>query len=523
MAGAAEFPLVDRELIRAGRDVHTYLGRAYLAVIAIVIMGLFWWGNEHYELKLLESGPERISTYFAGLALFFQYMIVLLVGPGLTVPLIIREKEERTLPLLLLTGRRHWDVIAAKYVSVLIQVVMLILAILPLQAIAAIFGGVDVAGLALQSALMILLASAVCALALCYSTVCKTTTAAISLVYFTLVAWFVVTFFLDRALTFAGILIATNLFVSIPWVAFYGSLGSVYYPAIALTALISVWAFARAVYFLPRQVLNAPTAKAHAPRRRGVRWTTHNGLYRLIVGGADGLGMSDRSPTIRVLAFLGLCGIAQAPVWGWLIVIVTYMWATTRGFGRLRASGGLEEILLTPQSERAIVRSLILSALSRGGFFAIPILLTFTVEPFLLGYNYRLDMLDMERTAFWSLLGLLVLQFVVCSTISAYALTISRPLKSLERYANLVYIIAVIFPFLLPYLGMAILVTIRRDYYGEWPWMYLSWQFAAIWGAIVSTVAGVMAYSRAVRRIRSRVLAGPPATRDHPLLALLRP
>ena len=64
----------------------------------------------------------------------------------MAAPAIATEKKERTLELLILADKRHVDVLMAKYIAVLMYVEMLVLSVLPLQAISAVFGGVDVGG-----------------------------------------------------------------------------------------------------------------------------------------------------------------------------------------------------------------------------------------------------------------------------------------------------------------------------------------------------------------------------------------
>ena len=520
---AAQFPLVERELLRAGRNIHTYLARTYLTTVALVIMLLVWIANDRYELKLLDREPEMIGRYFAGLAMFFQYVVVLFIAPSIATPLIINEKEERTLPLLLLAGRHHWDIVGAKYVSVVIQVVMLILCIMPLQAIAALFGGVDVPGLVLQGVLMAFLGAVVCALGLYFSTVCKTTTAAISLVQFVLLVWFLGTQALDQAAVFTGAGgYRANLFTIVPSVAFYGSVVPAHIPALIVGAIIGVWALLRTVYILPRQVLLVPVAKVPV-RRRKTKLGQRNGLVRLATAGGDGLGMNDRSVVIRIFAFIGLCALAQIPVLGCFIVMLFYLRAATRGLGRLRASGALEEMLLTPQSDRALIAALFQAALVSAAFFIVPILMGILGNPYLPAPGLRIWREHSVLAITTWIVGLVVLQVVVCAAVACFAMTISRPVQSQERYANLVYLGCVILPIVLPYLALAICAMYFRSFDVDPMTRFMFGPFTVVWPLLVPSVAGLFLYTRAVKRIRVKLAAGPPRGREHPLMALLRP
>lgn len=518
---AARLPLIERELLRAGRSLQTYFSRMFLTLAALVVMVLVWWASEYGEMNLPSDRIEIVGGFFAWLALGFQYLVIAFIAPSFSASLMIYEKEEDALPLLLVTGRSYADIVGAKYIAVLVQTSSLILCILPIQAIAALFGGIDVGGLALQTLLMILAVAAVCAVGIYFSTVARTTTAAISLTQFILVAWFFGTLFFDRVLRYAGYAFEANLFVAIPGLAFHPVITPQHIPAIALAAIIALWALLRAVYMLPRQVMRAPTAKSSL-RAEWNRSNPRQGIHRLVTAGADGLGMRDHSNTVRALAFIGLCLLAQLPILGWLIVVLVYLRTTARGLARLRANGALDELILTPQEDYQLVMAMFRAAFASAAFFVVPLLLGFTGIPRIPSQGFTILYAASEWGAVWAA-AFGVIQLALCASVACFAITVSGSVRAKERVANLIYLGGVIVPFLLPYLALAMFAMFARRYDVEPTGEFMMGRFMPFWYSAVSTVVGVFMYVLAIKRIRVKTAIGPPPARGNPLLAVLRP
>lgn len=128
-------PVVSRELREASRQKATYWNRVVAVAVALIIFYLFW------------LGMRRSPAHEIGKALFFALstlagMICLLAGSGVADS-ISREKREGTLGLLFLTNLSGYDVVAGKLSAGSLGAAYRVIAILPIMAIAFLFGGVE--------------------------------------------------------------------------------------------------------------------------------------------------------------------------------------------------------------------------------------------------------------------------------------------------------------------------------------------------------------------------------------------
>jgi len=127
-------PVIARELRSEARHPFTYWMRLVAAAIAlgIAVLGSFdrWRGNW--------SGSEFFSIVQPTL-----FSLIWLFAPIMTCDSISRERREGTLGLLLLTLLRPMDVGLAKACSGILRSLSVVLAVLPLLAIALLLGGVS--------------------------------------------------------------------------------------------------------------------------------------------------------------------------------------------------------------------------------------------------------------------------------------------------------------------------------------------------------------------------------------------
>ncbi|MCC6698844.1 MAG: ABC transporter permease, partial [Candidatus Hydrogenedentes bacterium] len=135
-------PLAHLELTRAARhkSIHwlrfvapTVCGAALLLAWFFMSMG----GSTLYETVNI-AGSFLTNTVFG-----FLLFTVCVLTPLFASSTIAAEKQERSLGLLLLTNIRGRDLFIAKALTVFLQVELLVLGCLPLQAIASFLGGLS--------------------------------------------------------------------------------------------------------------------------------------------------------------------------------------------------------------------------------------------------------------------------------------------------------------------------------------------------------------------------------------------
>ncbi len=132
-----ELPLTSRELTRQTRRRGMHASRAIVpGLVSLALCALLVFNPR--------VRPETVGLICFFVALAFQYGVLFLAAPLMTADLVAREKEERTLPLLLLANARNFDVVVSKYLSVALICELLLLGTMPLIAFAGFFGGVDV-------------------------------------------------------------------------------------------------------------------------------------------------------------------------------------------------------------------------------------------------------------------------------------------------------------------------------------------------------------------------------------------
>lgn len=128
-------PIVERELRVAARRRGFYRGRAVAAGIALLVGAVTYWANR------FEAPSELGVILFVALstlALFFS----LLAGAVFTADSLSAEHREGTVGLLFLTDLKGHDVILGKLVAAAVPAVLSLLAVLPILAVAVLFGGV---------------------------------------------------------------------------------------------------------------------------------------------------------------------------------------------------------------------------------------------------------------------------------------------------------------------------------------------------------------------------------------------
>lgn len=375
---AIEFPLAELELTRSGRWKSLYALRAVVPAIAVVALLI---------MSGLRSEPEDVGRFLVGLSQFFQYALVLIAAPLLTAGLVAREKEEGTLELLALADFRGRDIFLAKYLSAFLQIELLLLTTLPIMALAALLGGIDVPALALQVFLLSVCAAAVCAIGLLSSTIAQRPGTAFMVTLAVLGAWFllgaaaaVLPFFglggrAARALKVFNIL-AVAMATDAPGFSTSNWLSSVLFSIIVLSG-----AAVATVYLLPRQIRRTPAAVRRGRRvlraKRNTPPMPRKALARLAGAAGGQTGLMRLGTLARIgIAILLLVLLPMMFCFGGILIAALLIYETASAMASARKTGALEELLITPSNDRELGRAFVKAHLRRCAIFLPVLVLT---------------------------------------------------------------------------------------------------------------------------------------------------
>ena len=259
-------PVLRKELVELSARRRTYIVRVLGAGLMFLFFCLIVY--EHFDdargnqLRILGEGGDMFDVLVT-----LQFIAVFLFVPAMVSSVITAEKESHSLPLLLITDLRPWEILIEKYGSRMMAAVTFLLLGLPPLAVCYAFGGVS--GDYLAGAVFTLLVSCLMAgsIGLLCSTYCRTTAQAFIWAY---IIELVVLFGLPVALAVLGGLDLVRYidedfaFFLFPPYAFFegqsGGLGEVILrstPAAALTGLFVLLArvqLVRRAFAPPRHV-----------------------------------------------------------------------------------------------------------------------------------------------------------------------------------------------------------------------------------------------------------------------------
>jgi ABC-type transport system involved in cytochrome c biogenesis permease component len=158
-------PIVERELRVAARQPRTWWLRVLTTALALAL----------FCFMLVAIGQSR-NLSFVGREVFIVLswlgmIYALLAGPVATADCLSRERREGTLGLLFLTDLQSYDVVLGKMAAASLNIVLDLLAALPVAAMPMLMGGVSLGqlgsvALALVNIVFLSLAVGACASAL---------------------------------------------------------------------------------------------------------------------------------------------------------------------------------------------------------------------------------------------------------------------------------------------------------------------------------------------------------------------
>lgn len=383
-----EFPLAARELTRTGRMKRTYVLRTAIVAVPTVVIFFMW-----FVAFMNENSNRQITEFLAGflwgLSLVFQYGVVLLIAPLVTAGLIAREKEERTLPLLLMADLRGLDIVLAKFLTAFLYCELLMLSTLPLLAFASIFGSIDVPAMAATFGLLSLALAAICAVMLLASTVMARPSQALALGIILLVLWFGLTAAHDADFpSFRAPAGPADRFLCILIAA--GLCADSYLPvsqtllSAAIAAGIAVLSLGVTAVWLPLQAHEkGRRARRDAqPARKVRRKSVLSPIANLAAAGTTGLVGSRASGWRRGLLAVGLVALAAVPCWigtGLLLLLLVYD-VTTSASAAVH-SGSTELLRVTPATDEELSWGIFTAFLDRGFVYYPALVATGTAWP----------------------------------------------------------------------------------------------------------------------------------------------
>lgn len=138
-------PVLRYDLVCTARRARYFVMRFFYALLLFLVLYVF------YIWKLKSITTEKIAhkllidfaELFSYMYLLIQYLLVLIMTPAYVGSAIAEEKERRTLEFLLATDLRSQEIIFGKVASRLGNMLMFLLAGLPVLAFVLFFGGVD--------------------------------------------------------------------------------------------------------------------------------------------------------------------------------------------------------------------------------------------------------------------------------------------------------------------------------------------------------------------------------------------
>ncbi|MDX1659968.1 MAG: ABC transporter permease [Nitriliruptorales bacterium] len=183
-------PVLRRELLERWRGRRAFVVlTVYTVLLTGIYLLLYWLAREFVEDRLRFGGfagfsvGPMIGRFLFENLLAFVLLLVLFIGPGYAAAQISGERERKTLSLLQITLVRPSAIVAGKLGASVAWMVLLVVAALPLGAVAFFLGGVSLADLARGLVMILVVAVSVAALGIGISSATRRTTASVIITY----------------------------------------------------------------------------------------------------------------------------------------------------------------------------------------------------------------------------------------------------------------------------------------------------------------------------------------------------
>ncbi len=184
-------PVFVYELVRVGRRRITYLLRGLYVLGLCTMLGLLYlqWLDrvgywDSYGPQVIPPGRiAAFATEYFYYFVFVQYAVVCLLTPAYVAGTVADEKERKTLEFLLATDLRNREIVFGKLAGRVANLLVLVLAGLPLLAMLQLFGGIDPELVLAATAATVVTLVGLAAVSIYQSTVVKKPRDAILLTY----------------------------------------------------------------------------------------------------------------------------------------------------------------------------------------------------------------------------------------------------------------------------------------------------------------------------------------------------
>jgi ABC-type transport system involved in multi-copper enzyme maturation permease subunit len=190
-------PVFTYEITRLGRRRLTFILRLLyvLGVLGLLALMYLAWLEDigYFSGRGLDRVPsERLSNFATTFFYAFigvQYAVVVLLTPAYVAGTVADEKERKTLEFLLATDLRNREIIFGKVAARVTNLLMFVLAGLPVIAFMQLFGGIDPDQLLATTAATVLTVVGLSALSVAFSVAMRRPRDAIALTYLAIVVY----------------------------------------------------------------------------------------------------------------------------------------------------------------------------------------------------------------------------------------------------------------------------------------------------------------------------------------------
>ncbi len=388
-----QLPLAQLELNRTARRKSTHGLRFVAPGLCAAVLLLVWF------FMTIGGASANEMANFAGsfvskTVLAYLVFVGCVLAPLFASGVIATEKQERSLGILLLTNIRGGDLVIAKGATIFLQVELLALGCLPLQAIASFLGGLTLKMLISQQISTAFLCMVTTALGLLCSTLAWRAIDAFFMTVGMVVAWLILASSIDTVvLESAGFGTASGLTLLIhtayPDLAFGAVWRNGLYSLVpTLLAVSLVWVR------LPRMTDDAGVRRRSARGRPrysswldGIRYLRLNPVDRLYAANAAGVGGAlYRWPWWPLVVLLTVILMVVPGGFGALLVVMLIVYDAASCITAVRQNGGADLLYLTEAAGHHLARGIHRTHLRRSLLF-LPAMIAANVWSYIVMYG----------------------------------------------------------------------------------------------------------------------------------------
>jgi ABC-type transport system involved in multi-copper enzyme maturation permease subunit len=191
-------PVFWKEMITLSRRTRYFWARGLFLAILTVTVWISWHDAMRYALysgfaDLARAGNDLFRTFTVT-----QLIIVMILVPALTAPVIAAEKDGDTLGLLMMSNLKRGNILLDKLLSRMLLMVLLLVSVLPLFLVLLTFGGIQISDIWNAYAALFSTILFCSGLGLLFSTTMRKLYSALIATYATMVIYFLLFFYLGE-------------------------------------------------------------------------------------------------------------------------------------------------------------------------------------------------------------------------------------------------------------------------------------------------------------------------------------